>query len=96
MIDLSAIKRYLKLAGFHDHGIEMTCPEIEKEMKKYAKLMCEEQREICAESANIQINTGTGIDYYKSFSSEEYPFHESFINLPSILNSPLPEELQNG
>lgn len=53
--------------------------EIIEMMKEYAKLMCEKQREICAES--IEDNSVCW--------NKDFPLHQD-----SIINSPLPEELQ--
>lgn len=52
--------------------------EIRLVMKNYAILMCQRQRQICSEKAKM--NTAD--------------FPKAGINLDSILNSPLPEELQ--
>lgn len=51
-------------------------------MKKFAIYCCEKQREICAENAKIMAMNHSRI-------SDEYK-----IDMGSIINSPLPKELQ--
>lgn len=50
-------------------------------MKEYAIYCCEKQREICAENATTETDTSTSYVY-------------TSVNIDSIINSPLPEELQ--
>jgi hypothetical protein len=49
--DIQTIARLLKLSGHHDSGIEMIIPVIENKMIKFARIMCQKQKEICAEEA---------------------------------------------
>lgn len=77
--DIQTIARLLKLSGHHDLGIEMIIPVIENKMIKFARIMCQKQKEICAEEAKL--NTG------------DYP--SKGVNRKSILNSPFPKELQD-
>ena len=51
-------------------------------MEGYSKHMCKKQREICAENAKIMAMNHSRI-------SDEYK-----IDMGSIINSPLPKELQ--
>jgi len=50
-------------------------------MKSYAIIMCEKQREICAENATTETDTSSSYVY-------------TSVDTNSIINSPLPKELQ--
>lgn len=58
---------------------------IEKIMQEYARLMCDEQRKICVESADTRDDVGM-----LTF----YGMPHTIIDSDSILNAPYPEELQ--
>lgn len=55
--------------------------DVRNVMIQYACIMCKKQREICAENATTETDTSTSFIY-------------TSVNTKSIINSPLPEELQ--
>jgi hypothetical protein len=77
--DLEGLEQYL-----YDFASECDLTErVEKWMKKYAKLMCEKQKEICAEEAKLKWE-------YEGDGSHD---GKDIVDIDSILNSPFPDEI---
>lgn len=68
---------------FYDDIADGAIDEILVVMKEYAKLMCQSQKNICAEEAETK-------DISNGLSYERY----DAVDRDSILNSPFPRELQ--
>ena len=75
-----------KVYSENKNGLESWYLEIVvlQAMNEYSVLMCEKQREICAENAE-------GILEYYDEGPDDF---NVIVNKESIINSPLPEELQ--
>ena len=71
-------KEFIK--GCEHDGSYIPVGEVLRLMKEYAKLMCDKQKEICAEQADTK-RIGHGYQTY------------DIIDTKSIINSPYPEEL---
>lgn len=69
--------------------IDATC-------RQYAKLMCDKQKQICADNALMEQHTGQGKSLVNYVIGQDilHSKDELFISKHSIENSPYPEELQ--
>jgi hypothetical protein len=92
---------YSHLKGFKDisdFGVDVLVDM----MNKYAKKMCDKQKEICAKESKIRTRTfsedeGHDVSFWWN-RAEHYGYYGDFINVYdidnySILNAPYPEEL---
>lgn len=75
-------------SGLRSLGLDYVQIEFEKYLKEYAKLMCQKQKEICADFAE-PIEEGF-------YNRNDDPDYRWVVNEDSILNSPFPKELNDA
>lgn len=76
-------------------GIQKHKSYILQMMQEYAKLMCDKQRQICADNALMEQHTGQGKSLVNYVIGQDilHSKDELFISKHSIENSPYPDEL---